>query len=225
MYMRRNWNSLILYWRKKQAEINALQSQMNPHFLFNTLESIRMKSLEKGEKETADVIKYLARSFRRMISFQQEWINVSEEVAYIKEFLKIQKYRFGSEFQYTLDVSPETLNIKIPKLIIQPFVENACIHGIEGIEDIGKVYIKLYTRNSKLHCIIKDNGIGIEEEKLKYIMEQIKNRDIHSQNIGMENIYRRLELYYGREFNISIESEEGKGTTIILMIPLEVKNV
>ncbi|MFP4662156.1 MAG: sensor histidine kinase [Halanaerobiales bacterium] len=210
---------------KKQAEINALQSQMNPHFLFNTLESIRMKSLEKGEKETADVIKYLARSFRRMISFQQEWIRVSEEVAYLKEFLKIQKYRFGSEFEYTLDVAPETQNIKIPKLIVQPFVENACIHGIEGIEEVGKVFVKLYTRNNRLHCIIKDNGIGIKEEKLKYLMQQLNNRNLHGKNIGMENIYRRLELYYGKEFNISIESEEGKGTTVILIIPLEEKYV
>ncbi len=210
---------------KKQAEINALQSQMNPHFLFNTLESIRMKSVEKGEKDTAEIIKYLARSFRRMISFQQEWIDVSEEVTYIKEFLKIQKYRFGSEFEYTLKVNPDTLHFRIPKLIIQPFVENACIHGIERSEDCGEVFIKIELLNNSLECIIRDNGIGIKKERLDYILKHLEDENLSDTNIGIENIYKRLNLYYGDEFKLYIESEENIGTTIRLIIPLEVKNV
>jgi len=210
---------------KKQAEINALQSQMNPHFLFNTLESIRMKSVEKGEKDTAEIIKYLARSFRRMISFQQEWIDVSEEVTYIKEFLKIQKYRFGSEFEYTLDVDPDTFHVRIPKLIIQPFVENACIHGIERSEDCGEVLIKIEIINDSLKCIIRDNGIGIKKERLEYILKHLQDENLSDTNIGIENIYKRLNLYYGDKFDLFIESEESVGTTIKLIIPLEVKNV
>ena len=123
---------------KKQAELNALQSQMNPHFLYNTLEAIRMRSVEKGEKETAEMIKRLTRSFRRMSRFQQEWVTVEEEIGYIKDFLTIQQYRFGAEFQYTMEIDPAVLGCKIPKLVIQPFVENACLHGIEGTDRVGR---------------------------------------------------------------------------------------
>lgn len=208
---------------KKQAEINALQSQMNPHFLFNTLESIRMKSIEKGEIDTAEIIEYLARSFRRMISFRQEWIEVSDEVTYIKEFLKIQKYRFGSEFEFTLEVDPETFHLRIPKLIIQPFVENACIHGIGRSEDIGEVFIEIKIVNSRLNCIVKDNGVGIKKERLDFILKHLQDENLSDTNIGIENIYMRLNLYYGSQFDLLIESKEGEGTTIKLIIPLEVK--
>lgn len=210
---------------KKQAEINALQSQINPHYLFNTLESIRMKSIEKKEIETGKIIKYLARSLRRMISLREEWIDVEEELAYIKDFLKIQKYRFGDEFEYILDTDSKTFNIKIPKLIIQPFVENACIHGVEGSEDSGKVYIKIGISEDKLLCIVRDNGIGIREGKLNFILKQIKNENIQGNNIGIINIYQRLNLYYGDNFNLLIESKEGIGTVVKLIIPVGVKNV
>lgn len=207
---------------KKQAELNALQSQMNPHFLFNTLESIRMKSLEKKEIETANIIKYLARSFQRMISFQQEWIKVSEEVGYIKDFLKIQKYRFGSELEYTLDIDPEVLDYKIPKLIIQPFVENACIHGVGGSEEVGRIQVEIQLVENKLKCIVSDNGIGMTQEKLNSLLDSIKEQDNQEDNIAIKNIYRRLSLYYGDSFELSIESKEGIGTLITLIIPMEV---
>lgn len=207
---------------KKQAELNALQSQMNPHFLFNTLESIRMKSLEKKEIETANIIKYLARSFQRMISFQQEWIKVSEEVGYIKDFLKIQKYRFGSELEYTLDIDPEVLDYKIPKLIIQPFVENACIHGVGGSEEVGRIQVEIQLIKNKLKCIVSDNGIGMTQEKLNSLLDSIKEQDNQEDNIAIKNIYRRLSLYYGDSFELSIESKEGIGTLITLIIPMEV---
>lgn len=207
---------------KKQAELSALQSQINPHYLFNTLESIRMKSIEKGEIKTAKIIKYLARSFRRIISYRQEFVTVSDEVANIKDFLKIQKYRFDSEFEYLLDIETQTKEIQIPKLIIQPFVENACIHGIERSEEKGKVLVKISIENKKLKCIIKDNGIGIEKEKLERILYGIKSDGIKGNNIGIENIYKRLKLYFKDNFDLKIKSEEGRGTIVILLIPLEV---
>lgn len=206
---------------KKQAELNALQSQMNPHFLFNTLESIRMKSIEKKEIETAEIISYITRSFRRMIRFKQEWIELAEEVGYIKDFLKVQKYRYGSEIEYILDIDSDTLNIKIPKLVIQPFVENACIHGIEGSEEIGQIIVRIYILEKQLKCIIKDNGIGMSKDQLSSIMSDINSENIESDNIGISNIYKRLDLYYGNRFEINIDSEEGKGTAVHLTIPLE----
>ncbi|MFW6377574.1 MAG: sensor histidine kinase, partial [bacterium] len=205
---------------KKQAELNALQSQLKPHFLFNTLESIRMKSLEKKENETADIIKYLARSFRRMISHEQEWVKVSDEVTYIKDFLKIQKYRFGSEFEFSLEIDPEALNIQIPKLTIQPLVENGCVHGIERSEEKGQINVSIRIVDNKLICNIEDNGIGISRERLDYMFSRVKDDKEAGDNIGLINIYKRLDLYYGDEFDLKIKSKEGKGTSVTLIMPL-----
>lgn len=205
---------------KKEAELNALQSQMNPHFLYNTLESIRMRSVEKGEKETAEMIKRLTRSFQRMIRYRQEWVTVAEEVGYIKDFLTVQQYRFGPEFQYTLDIDPAVLEWKIPKLVIQPFVENACLHGIEGSDQLGKVEITLRPEGQKLNCVVKDNGIGMTAERLRGLWADIKAEEPQEGNIAIRNIYRRLKLYYGDDFDLLIESAEGQGTTITLIIPV-----
>lgn len=205
---------------KKEAELNALQSQMNPHFLYNTLESIRMRSVEKGESETAEMIKRLTRSFQRMSRFRQEWVTVAEEASFIKDFLTIQQYRFGPEFQYTLEVDPAILKWKIPKLVIQPFVENACLHGIEGSDHLGKVEITLRPTGKKLYCMVKDNGVGMGAEKLRRLWADIKAEEPQETNIAIRNIYQRLKLYYGKDFSLLIDSTEGQGTTITLIIPV-----
>jgi len=205
---------------KKEAELNALQSQMNPHYLYNTLESIRMRSVEKGEKETAEIIKRLTRSFQRMIRFRQEWVTVAKEVSYIKDFLTIQQYRFGPEFQYTMEIDPAILEWKIPKLVIQPFVENACLHGIEGTDQVGKLGITIRAMGKKLCCMVKDNGIGMAAEKLRRLWADIKAEEPREANIAIRNIYQRLSLYYGEEFNLVIDSAERQGTTITLIIPV-----
>jgi two-component system sensor histidine kinase YesM len=205
---------------KKEAELNALQSQMNPHFLYNTLESIRMRSVEKGEKETAEMIKRLTRSFQRMIRYRQEWVTVAEELNYIKDFLTIQQYRFGPEFQYTMEIDPAILEWKIPKLLIQPFVENACLHGIEGNDRFGKVEIAIRATGKKLHCMVKDNGVGMTAQKLRNLWADIKAEESRAENIAIRNIYQRLSLYYGEDFDLMIESAEKQGTTITLIIPV-----
>src|SRR5690554_5840676 len=205
---------------KKEAELNALQSQINPHFLYNTLESIRMRSVEKGEKETAEMIKRLTRSFQRLSRFRREWVTVAEEVSFIQDFLAIQQYRFGPEFQYTLEVGPAILEWKIPKLVIQPFVENACLHGIEGNDHVGKVEIALRPMEKKLYCMVKDNGIGMNAEKLRSLWADIKAEEPQETNIAIRNIYQRLRFYYGEDFHLLIESAEREGTTITLIIPV-----
>ena len=205
---------------KKQAELNALQSQMNPHFLYNTLESIRMRSVEKGEKETAEMIKRLTRSFRRMSRFRQEWVTIEEELGYIEDFLAIQQYRFGTEFQYTMEIEPAVLACKIPKLVIQPFVENACLHGIGGTDRVGRVGINLQLSGEKIFCTVQDNGIGISAEKLRRLWADMKAAESRETNIAIRNIYQRLSLYYGEDFNLVIDSTEEEGTTITLVIPV-----
>jgi len=205
---------------RKQAELNALQSQIDPHFLFNTLETIRMRSLIKNETETAEIIKYLSRTFRRTLSWKQDMITVMEEVEFLENFLKIQQYRFKDKITYELNIEEEAKRCRIPKMSIQPFVENASIHGIEKIKGAGVIKVDIRKEDNRLHCVIEDNGIGIPRERLAKIYEDMESESSISENIGIANVYRRLKLFYGDRFELRIESKENEGTRVILSLPL-----
>lgn len=205
---------------KKQAELNALQSQINPHFLFNTLDSIRMRSVLKNELETAEIIKYLTRTLRRLIYWGNDITTVEEEIGFVEDFLKIQKYRLGEKLTYRIYVDEMARNCLIPKMTIQPLVENACIHGIEEIEGNGEIAIEV--KKEEVHLVIKveDNGIGMDEEKLSQLYENLSNNN-YEKNIGLKNVYRRLMLYYNNSINFEIHSNYKQGTTVTIKIPLE----
>ena len=201
---------------RKQAEINALQSQINPHFLFNVLESIRMRSLLKNELETAQIIKYVSKMFRRLLEWKKDMITLKEEMDYIEDFLKIQKYRFGDKINYEINLDAKVEEFIIPKMIFQPLVENACVHGIEGKKTGGKVTITASYRTDSLICIIKDNGTGIEKNKFDLLMENIDAEG--GNNVGIKNVYNRLKLIYGEKFTFNVDSTLGKGTEFIITI-------
>lgn len=205
---------------KKQAEINALQSQINPHFLFNTLESIRMRSVLKNELETAEIIKYLTRTLRRLIYWGNDITTVEEEIAFVEEFLKIQKYRLGDKLSYNIIVDESTKDCLIPKMCIQPIVENACIHGIEKKQDSGVINILVDKDETYLKIRVEDNGIGIPQEKLDELMLNLKSNN-YKDNIGLRNVLKRLMLYYNNAVNFKIESGMNTGTTVFIEIPLE----
>ncbi len=205
---------------KKQAEINALQSQINPHFLFNTLDSIRMRSVLKNELETAEIIKYLTRTLRRLIYWGNDITTVQEEINFVEDFLKIQQYRFGEKLTYEIFVEEDAKNCLIPKMTIQPLVENACIHGIEEKEDDGKVTVRVKKEGIKLMIEVADNGIGMDEKKLEELYANINN-PLYDKSIGLKNVYRRLMLYYNDNAEFYIESSIKKGTKVIIKLPLE----
>ncbi|HEY5562618.1 MAG TPA: sensor histidine kinase [Clostridiaceae bacterium] len=205
---------------RRQAEINALQSQINPHFLFNVLESIRMRSVIKKEIETAQIIKYVAKMFRRLLVWGNDMISVKVEMEYIEDFLKIQKYRFGDKIEYELIINEEAINLMIPKMAFQPLVENACIHGIEGKKSGGKITVQFKYEYSDIICIISDNGIGINEEKLNEIVKNLDNEYEGKKSIGINNVYNRLKLIYGKGFHFKIDSILGEGTNIKITIPI-----
>lgn len=205
---------------RRKAEIKALQSQINPHFLFNVLESIRMRSVIKKELETAQIIKYVAKVFRRLLEWGDDMISVKAEMEYIEDFLKIQKYRFGDKIEYELNINDEAQDVMIPKMIFQPLVENACIHGIEGEKYGGKITVRLEYNYSNILCNISDTGIGIKEEKLKDIVENLDREYEGKKNIGISNVYNRLKLIYGKDFDFKINSILGQGTNIIIRIPV-----
>ena len=200
---------------KQNAELKALQSQINPHFLFNTLETIRLKSLGRKEKETAGIIKNLSKMFRRMISWGEDIIDFKTELEYITEYLEIQKYRFGEELRIKTETDAECLLCQLPKMVFQVFVENACVHGIESVSGEKLITIVAKKEGNMLVLSVTDNGIGMSEEIKQAILS---GEGTKKERVGTSNAISRLRYYYGERFSLEIKSECGK-TKIVLKIP------
>lgn len=205
----------------RHAQLNALQSQINPHFLFNALETIRMRSMMKNEKETAKIIHNMAKLFRSSLTWKRDKIKLKEEVEFIICFLEIQKYRFADRLDYSIELDPEAEGCLVPKMIYLPFVENACIHGVEKVKRGGKVTISLKLVEDKLHAYIEDNGAGMNEEQVQKIYSYLEENKDLGERIGMQNVLYRLKLFYDDQFEFSITSQQGIGTTIYLVIPVQ----
>jgi len=207
---------------KNQAELRALQSQVNPHFLFNILESIRMRSLIKEEDETAEIIEKLALLLRTTINWGNDHITISDEMNFVNSYLKIQQYRFGEKLSYELKIDEESKNIKIPKLTILSLVENACVHGIEGVSRNGKVCVNIYVEENYLIIKIFDTGCGMSKEQLQNIRRKIKYCEDemfkNNKSIGFLNTYMRLQKYCKNTMEFYITSVINKGTDIIIKI-------
>ncbi|BCS80302.1 sensor histidine kinase [Anaerocellum diazotrophicum] len=205
---------------KKQAEINALQSQINPHFLFNTLETIRMRSMLKKEFETAKVIKLLAKLLKRSIRWGNDLITIEEEISAIYDYLEIQKYRFGEKLKFEIEVEEDVKSTKIPKMTIQPLVENACVHGIENSKGEGKVLVKVFKEGDMIAIHVEDNGKGLEDDKITELLRSIKgvSSDMAS-SVGLKNVFRRLELFYDKDFSFDVLRGELGGLKVVIKIP------
>lgn len=210
---------------RKNAELLALQSQINPHFLFNALESIRMRSLLKKENETADMVEKLAIMQRQYVDWGNDSVRIEQELEFVKAYLSLQKYRFGERLNYQLDIDPECEQIRIPKLTIVTFVENACVHGIESKASPGWIFVRVYKRDEQLWVEIEDTGSGIEEQKLQLLQKNMQNVDIemlkNKKSVGMLNACLRLKMCTENHVNFEIEGEEGAGTWITIRIPME----
>ncbi|MEO2259033.1 sensor histidine kinase [Paenibacillus amylolyticus] len=207
--------------KQQQAQLHALHSQINPHFLFNTLESVRMRSLIKGERETAKIVHNMAKMFRKSISWNQNDVTVKEELELIESFLQIQKYRFGEKLQYTIEADPAVLMYRIPKMVILPFVENASIHGIESSPGVGIIQLFVSMENNQLHIRLTDNGIGMSQAKLEELLSYLDQNTDMGEHVGMKNAYSRLKLCYKNHFTFDIQTWEGEGTRIQIKLPLD----
>lgn len=206
--------------KRQQAQLHALHSQINPHFLFNALESIRMRSIIKEENETAEIIHNMAKVFRKSISWSRDWITIKEELEAIKCFLDIQKYRFDEELEYHIDVDEEVMSAKVPNMIFLPFVENASIHGIESVPGKGIIRIEIQGLGDGIRFMVEDNGKGISPSKLDEIRRYLTQDDVMGDRVGMKNTFYRLKLIYQDRFKFDIHSVEGKGTRIEIFLPL-----
>ncbi|MDF2907629.1 MAG: hypothetical protein K0R34_2950 [Herbinix sp.] len=209
---------------KKQAELQAIQSQVNPHFLFNTLESIRMRSLIKDEKETANIIGELAILFRKSMTWGNDCITINEEMDFIEKYINIQRYRYGDKIKFYHYVMPECKTYLIPKLTISSFIENACVHGLEATENEGVISLTITKNEEFLFIEISDNGKGFEDKRLEEIKNMIAHADhkmlSESKSTGMLNAYLRLKMHFDNEIVFDIDSKSENGTDIMIQISL-----
>jgi len=222
---KKNVQQQTLEISRKDAELHALQSQMNPHFLFNTLESIRMHSFLKREKETADVLGKLASLMRTVIQWNKDFVTMKEEEDYIKDYMDIQKYRFGDRLNYSIYIQEECKAWRIPKFGILTFVENACLHGIEKSIKGGSITVMVTKDEQHMYLEIMDSGRGISEYDLRKLRNKIANASMKdlssSKSIGILNTIIRLNLYYNGNIVFDINSTIGEGTEICITLPLD----
>lgn len=215
----RNRRELEQYLRTKELKI--LQSQVNPHFLFNVLNSIARLALIENAKETEEVAYALSDLLRYSLRNAGEMVKLQEEIDCIKDYLTIQKKRFGNNYEFILDFADDIKNINIPVLTIQPIVENAIIHGLK-MQEKGKVSIKGYGKDDKVIIMVKDNGIGMSRNKIKKLLfyeEEEETNKSHVTGIGIHNVHKRLKYIFGEEYGLDIDSEPGKGMIVSIIIP------
>ena len=208
---------------QKEAEFKMLANQINPHFLYNTLETIRMKAYCNGDKEIADIVKKLGKIMRRNLEVSGKMVTLKSELDLIESYLQIQSMRFEGMVKYELNVDNEVNkdNYEILPLLLQPVVENAFIHGLEEKRDKGTIIIDISKKEECLIIKVNDNGVGIKQEKLREIHEKLTLYiDSNGKSIGMINVNQRIKIHYGKKYGLTVESEFGKGTIATLYLPI-----
>ncbi|NQX59972.1 cache domain-containing sensor histidine kinase [Paenibacillus qinlingensis] len=213
-------NQLIV--KQKEIKLKMLASQINPHFLFNTLETIRMKAHIRRELEIAHVVMLLGKLMRKNLEFGNDKIPLAEELENVNGYLAIQKFRYGDRLNFHMDVHEGAMSFKIFPLILQPLVENAVIHGLECKEDPGTIRIHVNFVDWQLEISVVDDGIGMEPEQLDHVVHTLNEPEEGSQtHIGLRNVHQRIRLSDGEEYGLGIESVSGKGTRVTLRLKME----
>ncbi|MDF2548912.1 MAG: two-component sensor histidine kinase, partial [Anaerosolibacter sp.] len=206
---------------KEQMRFEVLASQVNPHFLFNVLESIRMKAHSNGESEIATIVKKMGTLIRRNLEMPYDYITLKEELSFVEDYLIVQKFRFGDKIQSSIHCSEELMQLTVLPLTIQPIVENAIIHGLEGVKEAGIVIIHGKIEAGKLIITISDNGKGIDPNKrvkLLHISQGTKGNE--EKRIGLINIQQRIQIKFGKFYGLSIEENHPRGTIVKLIMPV-----
>ena len=204
--------------QKRKSELKALQSQINPHFLYNTLDSIIWMAEGKKNEEVVLMTASLARLLRQSISNEDEVVPIANEVEYARGYLTIQKMRYKDKLEFQIEVDPSILHIPLIKLVLQPIIENAIYHGLKYKESKGLLIIKGFPKDGNAVLQVIDDGVGMDEETLAHIYDRHKV-NYHSNGVGVYNVQKRLKLYYGEDYGIAYESTPGKGTTATITIP------
>ena len=208
----------------RAMELALLQSQINPHFLFNVLENIRMRSILKHEDETAEMIEQLSLMERQYVDWGTDIVSLGAEIGFVESYLKLQKYRFGDRLRYSIEMEDDCREYRIPKLSLVTFTENSCVHGIEGKASQSWILVRVYKDKNNLHLEVEDTGEGMPEEYLNYLQERMEEANIEmlkeKGRVGVINACVRLKMYTGDHVKFHIESERGVGTEVSVVIPL-----
>ena len=212
---------------KTQAELKMLQAQINPHFLYNTLEAINMRSMKNGNSEISLIVGSLAEMFRYSVSNGVGKVPLTMELSHVQNYMSIQQIRFGDQFKYELDVPEHLTHIAVVKFILQPIVENCLKHGLSGFEEGGIIRIKVTEKDKLLSIEVSDNGIGMDKDKVIQVNEEILS-SLENQNngyenhggIGLSNVYHRLHLFYKEQVSMKVSSSPMKGTTVTISFSL-----
>ena len=202
--------------RQKESEMKALQAQINPHFLYNTLDSIAWMCEEERSREAVEMVNALARLFRISISKGHELIPIEKEVEHARSYLKIQNYRYKNQFTYSFEVDEECLPYYCNKITLQPLIENAIYHGINRMIDEGEIIVRIYAKGEQVIFEVEDNGVGMTQEQCSQILHSEPG---DKAGIGIKNVNDRIRIYFGEQYGLSIESELDEGTKIIINMP------
>ncbi len=227
--LEREYNETIL---RKQTELNVLQSQINPHFLYNTLDTIRGQALWEGIESIADMTEALANCLRYSINTASDMVMLGEELDNVRNYIKIQQTRFSDKLKFEMAIDEENdkniLSYKIPKLTIQPIIENAVFHGLEKKKNMGRVMIKAFATDTRLSINIIDDGLGIPRNRLKILNKNLylgqaspaQTQNSSKQSLGLYNVNQRIKLYYGDNFGLRIKSIIDSGTDVEIIVPI-----
>jgi two-component system sensor histidine kinase YesM len=237
-YLSRNINSIIIFHTdhirnsliiKKKSQLGFLSNQINPHFLYNSLESIRGKALLDNSFVVAEMVEALSFYFRYIIDQEKNIVLVEDELRNIDTYLKIQQFRFDNKFQIEkiMVCDESVLRCRIPKLTLQPLIENAIIHGFETRNEKGKIVIRIIETISRITIHVEDDGVGIDQEKIDKINKSLalkgfladEKMDSMKKGIALYNINKRIKLTFGKQYGIIVYSTIGVGTDVEISIP------
>lgn len=206
---------------QKESEFRALQAQINPHFLYNTLDTINWIAKMNHMDEISHMVMSISNLMRISINNQKCIITVAEELQYVKDYLYIQHVRYQERLETMIDVNEQITGLKIPKLLLQPLVENAVIHGIEKKRAGGFVRLAGYQEGTLLIFKVEDNGLGIEKDKLETLLTEQKEKRGDRAGLGLTAVHRRIQFLFGAQYGLTIWSEPGIGTSITVKLPIE----
>lgn len=205
---------------KRKSEFDSLQAQINPHFLYNTLDIIVWQIENEKQSEAVHTVTALARFFRLSLGKGKNIVTVRDEIEHVKNYLMIQHMRFKNKFDYEFDIAEDVLELPSLKLMLQPLVENAIYHGMEFMDGDGMIMVKAWRKEDELYLSVADNGLGMTEDKVEMILTgESTSGNGRGSGIGVKNVNERIKLYFGEAYGLTIDSEPDEGTTVIIHLP------
>ena len=204
---------------KRKSELDALQSQINPHFLYNTLDSVVWMIEGKRHEDAVLMITRLANLFRISLSGGKTVISMEAELQHAENYMNIQKVRFKNSFRMRYEIDPAVRNYCTVKLILQPILENAIYYGVKGMEDEGEILLRAELADGELVLTVRDNGYGIPAEEVPLLLKEGEHRPSRGSGVGLLNVQRRIQLRFGAQYGLRIESEPDEGTEVRICLP------